>query len=109
MNAEAAGLIRQKVAAGQGCDREALTKQILKNLKIKTVVRVSFPLWHGASRQNMSTELSNWDVFFVDCDCVMQESHCTPVGSLVLNRLQAAYHNLFATVGKNQVLFAAHM
>ena len=33
----------------------------------------------------------------------LQESHCTPVTSLVFNRCQDDCHNLFATVGKDQV------
>ena len=32
-----------------------------------------------------------------------QESHCTPIQALAFNHVTPDYHNLFATIGKDQV------
>ena len=59
MNAEAAGLVRQKAAQAAEVGKDALAKQVLKHLKLKTVVKVSDAADRNlfeASRQKYNVE-----------------------------------------------------
>ena len=49
MNAEAAGLLRHKQAELESLGKDALARQVLKGLRLKTVVKVSIDFGLGLS------------------------------------------------------------
>ena len=56
MNSEAAGLVKHKQAELESLGKHGLARQVLKGLRLKTVVKVSldgFPSHSRFSRQNL--------------------------------------------------------